>query len=238
MTSKTSQTRQARTAASAVVFAALIAPAATADTTQIGPSVYAVDAGVDFEIANSAASSFLFTWSDASGTFTSIEDPTLILTTGQTYTFRRTTGSHPFAITDDTLPVTGTDGSYERTTTDSAVIAAAILDPADDFTADPAPTTDAIVWTPALSGIGDYFYSCMIPFHTGMVGGLAVAGANGECSPADLAAPFGALNFFDLAAYLALYNANDPAADLAAPFGTLNFFDLAAYLGLYNAGCP
>jgi len=48
----------------------------------------------------------------------------------------------------------------------------------------------------------------------------------------------GLLNFFDVAAYIALYNANDPAADLAAPFGTLNFFDLAAYIGLYNAGCP
>jgi hypothetical protein len=56
--------------------------------------------------------------------------------------------------------------------------------------------------------------------------------------PPDLAAPFGTLNFFDLAAYIALYNANDPAADLAAPFGALNFFDLAEYIALYNAGCP
>ncbi len=59
-----------------------------------------------------------------------------------------------------------------------------------------------------------------------------------DSCPADLAAPFGTLNFFDLAAYIALYNANDPFADLAAPFGTLNFFDLAAYIALYNAGCP
>lgn len=55
---------------------------------------------------------------------------------------------------------------------------------------------------------------------------------------ADIAEPFGVLNFFDLAAYLGLYNAGDPAADLAEPFGTLNFFDLAAYLAAYNAGCP
>ncbi len=48
----------------------------------------------------------------------------------------------------------------------------------------------------------------------------------------------GLLNFFDVAAYIALYNAGDPRADLAAPFGTLNFFDLAAYITLYNAGCP
>jgi hypothetical protein len=56
--------------------------------------------------------------------------------------------------------------------------------------------------------------------------------------PADLAAPFGVLNFFDLAAYIGLYNAGDPAADLAAPFGSLNFFDVAAYIAAYNAGCP
>ena len=62
--------------------------------------------------------------------------------------------------------------------------------------------------------------------------------ANPGCSPADLAAPFGTLNFFDLSTYLGLFNAGDPAADLAAPFGTLNFFDLSAYLGLFNAGCP
>jgi hypothetical protein len=56
--------------------------------------------------------------------------------------------------------------------------------------------------------------------------------------PADLAAPFGSLNFFDLAAYLALFNSGDPAADLAPPLGTLNFFDLAGYLASFNAGCP
>jgi hypothetical protein len=48
----------------------------------------------------------------------------------------------------------------------------------------------------------------------------------------------GLVNFFDLAAYLDLFNAGDPAADLASPPGVLNFFDLAAYLDLYNTGCP
>jgi hypothetical protein len=55
--------------------------------------------------------------------------------------------------------------------------------------------------------------------------------------PADLDGN-GELNFFDLSAFLALYNAQDPAADLVAPFGVFNFFDLSAYLDLYNAGCP
>ncbi|RMH30496.1 MAG: hypothetical protein D6692_02285 [Planctomycetota bacterium] len=56
--------------------------------------------------------------------------------------------------------------------------------------------------------------------------------------PADLAAPFGLLNVFDIQAYVGLYNTMDPAADLAAPFGSFNIFDLQAYINLYNAGCP
>ncbi len=67
--------------------------------------------------------------------------------------------------------------------------------------------------------------------------GAAVQAAAGSgCAP-DLTGD-GSLNFFDLAAYLDLYNAGSPAADIAAPLGVLNFFDLAAYLDLYNAGCP
>lgn len=58
------------------------------------------------------------------------------------------------------------------------------------------------------------------------------------CSRADVAEPFGVINFFDIVEYLALYDAGDPIADVASPFGTLNFFDLAAYIALFNAGCP
>lgn len=47
----------------------------------------------------------------------------------------------------------------------------------------------------------------------------------------------GLLNVFDLFAYLALYNAGDPAADMTGE-GDLNVFDLFAYLVLYQAGCP
>jgi hypothetical protein len=56
--------------------------------------------------------------------------------------------------------------------------------------------------------------------------------------PADLAPPFGSLNFFDIAEFIARYTAQDPGADLAAPFGVFNFFDVAAYISLYNDGCP
>jgi hypothetical protein len=58
-----------------------------------------------------------------------------------------------------------------------------------------------------------------------------------ECA-ADFAAPWGQLNFFDMTAYLDLYQAGDPQADIAAPFGTLNFFDVSAYVALFDAGCP
>jgi subtilisin-like proprotein convertase family protein len=46
------------------------------------------------------------------------------------------------------------------------------------------------------------------------------------------------LNFFDVTAYLGLFNTQDPAADLAAPSGTFNLFDLFEFLARYNAGCP
>ncbi|MFK7883671.1 MAG: GC-type dockerin domain-anchored protein [Phycisphaerales bacterium] len=59
-----------------------------------------------------------------------------------------------------------------------------------------------------------------------------------DSCPADLAAPFGVLNFFDVSAFITAYNAQDPAADVAAPFGTFNFFDVSEYINQYNQGCP
>lgn len=59
-----------------------------------------------------------------------------------------------------------------------------------------------------------------------------------DACAADLAEPFGQLNFFDITAFLALFNAGDPAADFADPPGSLNFFDVTGYLAEYNAGCP
>lgn len=55
---------------------------------------------------------------------------------------------------------------------------------------------------------------------------------------ADLAEPFGSLNFFDIIEYIARYNAQSPDADLAEPFGAFNIFDILAYIDRYNAGCP
>lgn len=47
----------------------------------------------------------------------------------------------------------------------------------------------------------------------------------------------GVLNVFDVFSFIDFYSAQDPAADLAAPFGTFNIFDLTAFLVLYNEGC-
>lgn len=71
-----------------------------------------------------------------------------------------------------------------------------------------------------------------------LAGGFWPTAISTNTCPADFAEPFGVLNFFDVVAYIGLYNANDPAADIAAPFGSLNFFDISAYIGLFNAGCP
>jgi len=55
--------------------------------------------------------------------------------------------------------------------------------------------------------------------------------------PADLAAPFGALNFFDISAYITLYNQQSQLADFLDD-EQFNFFDIAAMISHYNMGCP
>lgn len=46
------------------------------------------------------------------------------------------------------------------------------------------------------------------------------------------------VNFFDVSAYIAAFNAQDASADIAEPFGSFNFFDVSAFISAYNAGCP
>lgn len=67
--------------------------------------------------------------------------------------------------------------------------------------------------------------------------GLNWPGGPTAC-PADLAAPFGVLDFFDVSAFITAYSAQDPAADFAAPFGSFDFFDVSAFITAYTAGCP
>ena len=58
----------------------------------------------------------------------------------------------------------------------------------------------------------------------------------GSVCPPDLNAD-GLLNFFDIATFLSLYQAQDPVADWNSD-ALFNFFDLASYLSAFNAGCP
>jgi len=66
---------------------------------------------------------------------------------------------------------------------------------------------------------------------------LGVEPPNGACSDADLAEPFGELNFFDVSAFLSAFNAGDASADLNND-GQINFFDVSGFLTQFNAGCP
>jgi hypothetical protein len=156
----------------------MLATMAHAVTTLVSTSRYSVTEGVAFTLGNNGASDFLFSWTDPTGappaSFSSIADPTLVLTLGQTYTFQRTTSSHPFVIMNNTAAafMSGTDGAYNRTTSSSTDINNATLTPIANFTADPAPTTDLISWTP--SQIGDFWYTCSVTGHPDMAGKITV----------------------------------------------------------------
>ncbi len=220
---------------SATIAAAVAAFPLHADTTQTGPNTYEIDAGVSFTIVNQGASDWLWSWTDASGTFTNIPDPTLVLTAGETYLFDNVAFTHPFAITDDTLPVGGTDGSYFRNTTDFGVINDAVLSPTADFIDDPAPAIDSITWSPTNDELGIYYYTCMITFHLGMTGKFEIVAGALSC-PADLTHD-GVLNFFDVSAFLSAFAAMDPVADFNDD-GQFNFFDVSTFLTAFADGCP
>ncbi len=65
----------------------------------------------------------------------------------------------------------------------------------------------------------------------------AVAGAP-SCSSADIAAPYGALTFADITAFLTAFANGTMPADQAAPFEELTFADITAFLNAFSDGCP
>lgn len=74
---------------------------------------------------------------------------------------------------------------------------------------------------------------------TGRIGTYTFVRVDGVgCSIADIAPPCGVHDFLDIAAYLALYNSDDPAADVAEPYGLLNFFDVSSFISAFTGGCP
>jgi len=58
------------------------------------------------------------------------------------------------------------------------------------------------------------------------------------CNAADLALPFGTLDFTDVVAFLTAFGTMDPAADLAPPFGVFDFTDVVSFLTAFGTGCP
>lgn len=59
----------------------------------------------------------------------------------------------------------------------------------------------------------------------------------GPCSVVDMDGVDG-LTFFDLLAYLNRFEAGDMSADLAAPFGALDYMDVLEAINLIETGCP
>jgi plastocyanin len=221
--------------ATITVFASIAGAAAPAmaQTSQPEPDVYRVQSGVEFSIEHEGSSDYVFSWEDASGAFVA-SDPTFVLTAGQTYIFRRTSGSHPLVLCDDSLEVEGGDGMYFRVTTDESVIADATLEPIEVFTADPAPTDDFIEWTPTAGDAGTYVYTCNIAFHTGMTGLIRVEA--GDACRADLDGD-GSLTIFDFLAFQNLFDSGDLEADFDGD-GALTIFDFLAFQNEFDGGCP
>lgn len=148
---------------------------ARAVTTNLGPdplasntTVFGVNEGVIFTIDNNASSDFTFNWTDPlGGSFSSIADPSLILTLGQTYTFQRISNNHPFALMDASAIslISNNNLNYSRNQ-DSTLIQSATF-----LTANPPPGA-AVTWTP--NAPGTYFYTCTVTIHTDMVGSITV----------------------------------------------------------------
>jgi len=67
---------------------------------------------------------------------------------------------------------------------------------------------------------------------------ISAAGGPSGCNVADLAEPFGVLDFSDVVAFLTAFGSMDSAADLAPPVGVFDFSDVVAFLGSFGAGCP
>ena len=105
--------------------------------------------------------------------------------------------------------------------------------PADRTFADVLAGVDEVVFTTFVPG---FFYG-FTNFDL-QVDNVSVRSVPAGCNEADLAEPFGALDFSDVVAFLGLFGAMDPCADLAAPAGTFDFSDVVAFIGSFAAGCP
>lgn len=67
---------------------------------------------------------------------------------------------------------------------------------------------------------------------------LTINGTDPSCNGADLAEPYGSLDFSDVVAFLGAFAGMESSADLAEPFGSFDFSDVVAFLAAFAAGCP
>lgn len=152
-----------------IILFLLAMPTAYSSTTLVD-GTYRVVESASFQINNSGASHFVFTWG-SNPTISGITDPTLELYVGKSYIFNRTTSAHPFAITKN-LPVQGAPGSLSTTSTSTSSF---VYLPEDSgaFVSNPGGA-DPISWTPTTAEIGTYHYVCTVSGHVNMVGQITV----------------------------------------------------------------
>ncbi|MAY73140.1 MAG: hypothetical protein CMJ31_00160 [Phycisphaerae bacterium] len=84
----------------------------------------------------------------------------------------------------------------------------------------------------------EYHHWRDVGFGTFVRGTLRFVRAASGCSPADLAAPFDALDIADVMAFLSAFEANSETADLGSPIGVWDIGDIVAFLQEFGAGCP
>ncbi|MFG0298906.1 MAG: GC-type dockerin domain-anchored protein [Phycisphaerales bacterium JB047] len=103
------------------------------------------------------------------------------------------------------------------------------------------PVNDATSYV-LLDGIAHYWPRFLVedmPNASAAVLAFIEATSNGveSCSGADLAEPFGALDFFDVSAFVAEFSGGSSSVDFTGD-GALDFFDVSVFLAMYQSGCP
>ncbi len=115
----------------------------------------------------------------------------------------------------------------------------------------PAPMNSTFcVFADSLFGGSQPVYLANLLFTEALLGDAEVSDLGGPdaagillpesagCNAADLAEPFGALDFSDVIAFLTAFGTMQPPADLAEPMGVFDFSDVIAFLTAFGAGCP
>lgn len=101
----------------------------------------------------------------------------------------------------------------------------------------PAQPLAALTGLPA-SGVWTITIADLGPTDAGTLTGACLRFDTSAACSADLAAPYGVLDFFDVVAFLQAFTRQLPAADFATPSGVFDFFDVVGFLTAYGAGCP